>query len=423
MFDMTSFDINSIAVSWLSMHVFNVSTLIAVLVVFITYWSWLPLDNWWVRVADFPRLQVAYVGCLVFVVMWGFLELWLLGHQVLMVLLTIALGFQLKMVLPYTPFWRKQVKTTKRANVSKQHQVNLLISNVLTSNNNTQALIDLIYQKNPDIIITLETDFTWQKSLSILEQDYAYHVNVPLDNLYGMHLYSKLELIEPSIKYLMVDDIPSIHTRVRLGNGRVVWLYCLHPMPPSPTEADKSTTRDAELMMIARMIRDNQQLAIVAGDFNDVAWSKTSRLFQAVSGLLDPRVGRGFLNTFPVQLPLCRWALDHVFHSACFTLVDMQRLPSIHSDHFPLMTVLQYSPEKAQIHGQQSFGQGNNLQMMNRLIKNGHQEGHKVSLQRREAEAIQQQIFSTHPSADASTQLSQNRLTRFIKTLTLFKNT
>ena len=77
------------------------------------------------------------------------------------------------------------------------------------------------------------------------------------------------------------------------------------------------------------------------GDLNDVAWSRTTRLFQRISGLLDPRVGRYFMNTFHADYPLLRWSLDHIFHSTDFALVDMKRLAHIGSDHFPIYVVLQ----------------------------------------------------------------------------------
>ena len=77
------------------------------------------------------------------------------------------------------------------------------------------------------------------------------------------------------------------------------------------------------------------------GDLNDVAWSRTTRLFQRISGLLDPRVGRYFMNTFHADYPLLRWSLDHIFHSTDFGLVEMKRLSHIGSDHFPIYVVLQ----------------------------------------------------------------------------------
>ena len=175
----------------------------------------------------------------------------------------------------------------------------------------------------------------------MIEQDYPYRVAVPLENLYGMHLYSKLELKDVDVKFILSDEIPSIHCTVILASGQPVQLYCLHPKPPSPTEAKDSTLRDAELLIVGDQIKELDESCIVMGDLNDVAWSRTTRLFQRISGLLDPRVGRKYVNTFHADYKFLRWSLDHVFHSIDFALVKMERLPHIGSDHFPVYVVLQ----------------------------------------------------------------------------------
>ena len=315
--------------------------IMAIVVIWLSFWSLIPRDEWWIRGADFPRLQILVLGFIAFVLFLLVDHPWTAFNQLLFVGLIAALAYQLKMVLPYTFVWKKQVKQVKQDQLDPDRQISLIVSNVLTTNTKYHLLIEQIQTHQPDLVLTLETDQAWQDALAVIEPDYPYRVPVPLDNLYGMHLYSKLELSETEVKFILSDEIPSIHTKVLLRSGQPVQLYCLHPKPPSPTEAKDSTLRDAELLIVGDQIKDLDESCIVMGDLNDVAWSRTTRLFQRISGLLDPRVGRRYVNTFHADYPLLRWSLDHVFHSTDFALVHMERLKHVGSDHFPVYLVLQ----------------------------------------------------------------------------------
>lgn len=313
----------------------------AVLVIWLSLWSLIPRDEWWFRGADFPRLQILAMGIIALLGLLFMQTEWTLTREVLLLGLIAAVAFQLKMVLPYTPIWSKQVQQVKQEQLNPEQQISLLVANVLTPNHQYDLLLKHIDDLQPDLVLTLESDKNWQDALQPIEKQYPYRVAVPLDNLYGMHLYSRLRLDDSEIKFILSDEIPSIHASVKLRSGIQVQLYCLHPKPPSPTEAKDSTLRDAELLIIGDRIKDLDESCIVMGDLNDVAWSRTTRLFQRISGLLDPRVGRYFMNTFHADYRLLRWSLDHIFHSTDFGLVEMKRLSHIGSDHFPIYVVLQ----------------------------------------------------------------------------------
>ncbi|MBC7750370.1 MAG: endonuclease/exonuclease/phosphatase family protein [Candidatus Saccharibacteria bacterium] len=354
---------------------------ISAIVIFSTLWGLLPRNEWWVRCFDFPRLQILAVGVLVWVALiYAIYQNEMLQNDsfqsfnfknpplhdvLLLILLTGSILYQSWMILPYTLFWRKQV--IQAESPDPMNMISLLVSNVLTPNNNYQALIDHVRHYQPDVLVTLETDSRWERALSVIEVDYPYVVRVPLDNMYGIHLYSRLPLVNPEVKFLFSREIPSIHTQVRLRSGKLLRLYCLHPKPPTPNEAWDSTLRDAELLAVGDHVAHQRQSCIVAGDLNDVAWSRTTRLFQRISGLLDPRVGRQFMNTFHVNYLLLRWSLDHVFHTSDFSLVNMKLLESIGSDHFPVYTVLHHDPKVQLIHRAPIASQEDTLRAMAKI--------------------------------------------------------
>lgn len=340
------------------------------LIILLTFWSLIPRNEWWFRGADFPRLQLLTLGIVCLLCILCFTPTWTWLHITLTSGLIAAIFYQIKMVIPYTFFWKKQVKNVPASMQDKSKQISLLVSNVLTPNKKHHLLLEQVHRLQPDILLTLESDSVWEQALAPIESQYPYQVKVPLDNLYGMHLYSKLRITNHQIKFLLSEEIPSIHATVQLPCGKAVNLYCLHPQPPSPTEAKESTLRDAELLIVGKEIDKHQQTTIVMGDLNDVAWSNTTQLFQRISGLLDPRIGRRFINTFHADFPFLRWSLDHIFHSSDFGLVEMHRLPHIGSDHFPVYTVLQYDGIFEEIHDEPEQQEGDS-QLARQKIQEG----------------------------------------------------
>ncbi len=300
-------------------------------------------SEWWIRMFDFPRPQILVLGL---VAAAGLLTSGELSQPPvagfgLAIAVAIAIAIQAYKIFPYTPLARKQVRGAWDPQADST--LSLLVANVLMDNRHSAKLLAVIDELQPDLVLTLEPDDWWAEELGRL--DYPHSIAEPRDNRYGIVLQSRLELIEPQIKHLVSEDVPSIHTHVRLRSGAIVSLHGLHPEPPSPTEAEESTERDAELLIVGRGARSEAAPVIVAGDLNDVAWSRTTRLFRKISGLLDPRIGRGLFNTFHARIPVLRFPLDQVLHTKHFYLVALRRLPAFGSDHFPLYAELSLEPQ------------------------------------------------------------------------------
>jgi len=316
-----------------------------------TFLPLLSYDDFWIRGFDFPRVQllILLVVSLAVLTLTSDSTHSINVTRALQIMSLAALVLQVYRITPYLSIAPVEVVSVGEKDLDPSNQFDMMISNVLQDNDNCMTLIEYVGQRQPDVLLTLETNKDWEQALDEgLSNEFKYTIKVPLENRYGIHLYSKLPIRNQEVMHLIADSIPSIYTQVQLKSGSWVNLYCVHPTPPSPTEEATSTGRDAELAMVGKLVtkRGNAN-TIVAGDLNDVAWSHSTRLFKRLTGLLDPRKGRGLYSSFHADHWYARWPLDHVFHSTEFQVVDMGLGPNIGSDHFPIEFVLQFVPSES----------------------------------------------------------------------------
>ncbi len=319
-----------------------------ILAVVLSLFPFVAADYWWIRIFDYPHVQLTILTLVALLVYFFRFNMRSWRDYAFVAVLAGCFLLQLTKIYPYTPFASKQIK--KNTIVDPGRSISIMAANVLQKNKEYKKVLDEVLLRDPDLLIFTETDTTWRNQLrkGLQGFGYDYKVETPLSNTYGMLLYSKLQLIDPQVKFLLEDSIPSMHSRLKMPSGDLVELHIIHPTPPMPPHDASSTDRDAQMMMVAKMAKRSKLPVIVAGDFNDVAWSESTSLFLEVSTLLDPRKGRGFYNTFNANNWLMRWPLDHLFVSEDFRLVEMKVGNDVGSDHFPLYAQLTLEPAKAQ---------------------------------------------------------------------------
>lgn len=295
------------------------------------------ISFWYAKVLDFPRLQYLVISffCLIlFGVMkkeWNPLSVLLvLGLLSSIVIHSIKIG-------PY--FLGEKVVPEVEPQENGEFSVKILIANVLMTNRNFDQFLDLIEKHNPDVVLAMEVDNRWVEHLGILERDFKHKIEHPLDNAYGMALYSKLPLKDFEKKFLKHSDVPSFHVVMTLPSGQDFSFHGVHPVAPFPSQKypDNIGQEEVALSKVGSLVRELDLPSIVAGDFNDVSWSKTTRFFEHQGDLRNVRLGRGLYNTFNANSWIMRWPLDHFFVTEEFRLKRLKRLEAFGSDHFPIM--------------------------------------------------------------------------------------
>ncbi|MCT7377904.1 hypothetical protein N5A92_23070 [Chelativorans sp. EGI FJ00035] len=211
----------------------------------------IPNNEWWIRIWDFPRIQVAVVLLLVLVTAPFVMPLQRRGSAAFMGLVVLAIGWQAYKIAPYTPFHQTEAEAARLCKMDSR--LRLLVINVVARNKDGAPILAISKRAGPDLLLLVETDRWWDRRLEPLKSSYPHVISHPQDNGYGLHLFSRFELVEPNVRLLIEDDVPSIKAGVRLPSGALIDFYGLHPKPPPIQD---TAEREAELLIVGREVRE-----------------------------------------------------------------------------------------------------------------------------------------------------------------------
>lgn len=298
--------------------------------------SYIPLiqnPHWFFRLFEFGKMQLFQLLFLTCIIGLIFTK-----NKDLIFYITISLNLATLIfhginLYPYSKFHPipEKIKTD-----SCSETIRIISANVYQNNTSYQKFITLIEEHAPDLFLTMESNQAWEKALSHFDESYPFQVKVALENTYGIHLYSRLKIISHHVHYFVADDIPCIEAKLKSHDGFVFNFFGVHPPPPSPTEEKNAKERDGELLSVAKAVKQTSAPCVVVGDFNNVAWAKSSLLFRKTGELIDARVGRGLFSTFHAKYWFLRFPIDLFFHSTDVFVEELKTLGYFGSDHFPI---------------------------------------------------------------------------------------
>jgi endonuclease/exonuclease/phosphatase (EEP) superfamily protein YafD len=296
----------------------------------------LPLTNsvvWWVRMWDFPRVHIAGVALIILLACLPFA---ISLKPLLVTLLTAVIIYQGVQIFPYTLLARTEIDLTTAPDASDE--ISLLSVNVLMENTRYDDLNAIIEREDPDVLLLMETDENWDAALSEVLSRYTTIKSHIADDYYGMIFATRLETSRLELLWPVADDTPAVRAVMTSPSGTEFNFIGLHPRPPVP--GNTTAVRDKQIKDAALMTESSERPTVVMGDFNDVAWSWTTKRFKRYGNLLDPRVGRGMISSFHADNPLMRLPIDQLFVTQDVGLVSFRRLEHFGSDHFPIAAIV-----------------------------------------------------------------------------------
>lgn len=205
----------------------------------------------------------------------------------------------------------------------------VMSQNVLTHNRHHRAVLDLVGEVDPDVVVLIETDQTWMWEMAPLDATYPHQLRAPWRGNFGMTLYSQLPLESAEVLLLGTAGLPSLTATVATPQGPLR-LLATHTLPPIGRA--NAALRDDQLAAIAQWVKQSDLPTLVIGDLNITPWSPLFHDLLEGGGLHNTQRGYGVSPTWyargVVGLPI-----DHALVTAGVGVLDRRLGPAVGSDH------------------------------------------------------------------------------------------
>jgi len=209
--------------------------------------------------------------------------------------------------------------------------------NLYWKNQEKQRTVDLIQKLDPELISFSEASFFWDETLNQLNRDWPYLYHCPEFNKRGgVKIYSKWKLDEESAYCGVYGSLALVEAdapdgkKLTLGSAHIRW-----PWPASGPE---------QILHAKPKLETLEKDALITGDFNATTWSLDLKTFAEYGGLeIVSGIGPSWVFD---QVPeaLIRFIglpIDQVMHKGRIHIVEAKALPSVASDHLPILVKFQ----------------------------------------------------------------------------------
>jgi endonuclease/exonuclease/phosphatase (EEP) superfamily protein YafD len=271
----------------------------------------------------FSHFRLQYIGLLL---VSTFTTIYYKRH-LLAILFSLYLVLNLIIVTPF-------LFASSANNSQNDKSIKLVLSNVLTGNEQKDLISSFIEEVDPDFVVLEEVDEKWMNHLESLKTRYPFWEAVPRADNFGIAFFSKTPIAKIDIFRFSEFGIPTLIVDLEIHDSPLR-IIATHPVPPGSKR--QLNMRNDQLAEISKIIRKSSTPVLIVGDLNMTPWSYYHRQFEAENSLTNAMRISGFYVSWPTMLPPMYIPVDHILGTKKVLFHSVETGPNIGSDHLPVV--------------------------------------------------------------------------------------